>query len=128
MPLNQVVERYTILTIGDGLVSQIPALLISTAAGIIVTRATSESNLGRDLYKQVTSQPIVLILAAVFLFIMAFRRFSQVGTVYFVNCNGLPGIYFDTSFRVSLPETEDTADLEKLRKCENRRMLLNFLK
>lgn len=72
MPIEQVLERYTILTIGDGLVSQIPALLISTATGIIVTRAASESNLGRDLLKQITGQPLVLVLASVLLFIMGF--------------------------------------------------------
>ncbi|MFO7294590.1 MAG: flagellar biosynthesis protein FlhA [Clostridia bacterium] len=72
MSIEEVLERYTILTIGDGLVSQIPALLISTATGIIVTRAASESNLGRDLVKQVTDQPLVLILASVLLFVMGF--------------------------------------------------------
>lgn len=72
MPIEQVLERYTILTIGDGLVSQIPALLISTATGIIVTRAASESNLGRDMLKQITGQPLVLILASVLLFVMGF--------------------------------------------------------
>jgi flagellar biosynthesis protein FlhA len=55
---------YTILTIGDGLVSQIPALIISTSSGIIVTRAASEANLGQDLQKQMLSQPRALYLAA----------------------------------------------------------------
>ena len=45
-------QTYTLLTVGEGLVSQIPALLISTATGIIVTRAASEGNLGADLVKQ----------------------------------------------------------------------------
>ncbi len=123
MPLNQVVERYTILTIGDGLVSQIPALLISTAAGIIVTRATSESNLGRDLYKQVTSQPIVLILAAVFLFIMAFLPGFPRWVLFILSiAMAYLGYTLIRLSRVSLPETEDTADLEKIeemRKPEN---------
>lgn len=44
--------RYTLLSIGDGLVSQIPALLVSTAMGIIITRAASENNLGQDLTSQ----------------------------------------------------------------------------
>jgi len=50
------------LTIGDGLVSQIPALLISTATGIIVTRAASEANLGRDIATQVLANPRALLL------------------------------------------------------------------
>lgn len=48
----EALQTYTLLTVGEGLVSQIPALLISTATGIIVTRAASEGNLGNDLVKQ----------------------------------------------------------------------------
>jgi len=52
MSAMEAVEKYVRLTVGDGLVSQIPALLISTATGLIVTRAASESNLGKDLIHQ----------------------------------------------------------------------------
>ena len=52
MPLGEAMQKYTLLTVGDGLVSQIPALLISTATGLVVTRAASESNLGQDLIEQ----------------------------------------------------------------------------
>ncbi|MCG4585202.1 flagellar biosynthesis protein FlhA, partial [Anaerosalibacter bizertensis] len=52
MPFNEALSKYTLLTVGDGLVSQIPALLISTSTGLVVTRAASESNLGQDLIKQ----------------------------------------------------------------------------
>ncbi|MBU5437690.1 flagellar biosynthesis protein FlhA [Tissierella sp. MSJ-40] len=52
MGLSEALQRYTLLTVGDGLVGQIPALLISTATGLIVTRAASESNLGQDLIQQ----------------------------------------------------------------------------
>ncbi len=51
---------YTLLTIGDGLVSQIPSLMVTTATGIIVTRAISEENLGEDLASQLGSQPSAL--------------------------------------------------------------------
>ncbi|MDY6967372.1 MAG: flagellar biosynthesis protein FlhA [Spirochaetota bacterium] len=57
-------KTYTILTIGDGLVSQIPSLLITTATGIIVTRAVSEDNLGIDLSEQLGSQPKALFVTA----------------------------------------------------------------
>ncbi|HHV39635.1 MAG TPA: flagellar type III secretion system protein FlhA, partial [Tepidimicrobium sp.] len=57
-------NRYALLTVGDGLVSQIPALLISTATGIVVTKAASSGNLGEDLIKQLTYYPRLLILAA----------------------------------------------------------------
>ncbi|RED66044.1 flagellar biosynthesis protein FlhA [Cohnella lupini] len=55
-------ETYSILSIGDGLVSQIPALLISTAAGIIVTRAASEGNMADDISKQMLRYPKLLYI------------------------------------------------------------------
>lgn len=64
MEFSEALETFSILTIGDGLVSQIPALLISTAAGIIVTRASSEGNLGHDVTKQLTAQPKLLYIVA----------------------------------------------------------------
>lgn len=67
MSIMDALSVYTILTIGEGLVSQVPALLTSTAAGIIVTRAASDSNLGKDIIKQVTMQPKAMMLAAVIL-------------------------------------------------------------
>jgi flagellar biosynthesis protein FlhA len=67
MSLGSAVETFTILTIGDGLVSQIPALLVSTAAGIIVTRASSGSKLGAELASQVFGQKRTLKHAAVVL-------------------------------------------------------------
>ena len=64
MSINDALSVYTILTIGEGLVAQIPALLTSTAAGIIVTRAASESNLGSDVVSQLFTQPRALVLAS----------------------------------------------------------------
>jgi flagellar biosynthesis protein FlhA len=58
---------YTQLTIGDGLVSQIPSLIISTSAGLVVTRAVSEENLGADLSQQLTRYPRALAVAAAML-------------------------------------------------------------
>ncbi len=57
MPIVDAATTYTILTIGDGLVSQIPALLVSTAAGIVVSRAGKESNMGKDITSQVLINP-----------------------------------------------------------------------
>ncbi|WEK56173.1 MAG: flagellar biosynthesis protein FlhA [Candidatus Cohnella colombiensis] len=64
MPVMQALETYSILTIGDGLVSQIPALLISVASGIIVTRAASDGNLAEDLSKQMLRYPRLLFIVA----------------------------------------------------------------
>jgi flagellar biosynthesis protein FlhA len=59
---GQALERFALLTIGDGLVSQIPALLISTATGIIVTKAGSDAQFSTDLVGQLSSNPRILIL------------------------------------------------------------------
>ncbi len=64
MPLSQSLQSYSLLTIGDGLVSQIPALLVSTAAGIVVTRAASKDNLGTDLSNQLFAKPKALYIAS----------------------------------------------------------------
>ncbi len=68
MSLSKAAKTYTILTVGDGLVSQIPALIVSTAAGILVSRAATESHLGADVIRQLTSYPRALFLASGVLF------------------------------------------------------------
>ncbi len=60
---NDVLNIYTIATVGDGLVSQVPALMISTATGMIVTRAASNSTLGEDVTRQFAAQPEAIILS-----------------------------------------------------------------
>ncbi|WLD95170.1 flagellar biosynthesis protein FlhA [Alkalihalobacillus sp. AL-G] len=64
LSLSESSVTYTLLTVGDGLVSQIPALIISTATGIIVTRAASDGNLGQDIAKQLLAFPKMLYVAA----------------------------------------------------------------
>lgn len=70
MDLGTAATTYTLLTVGDGLVSQIPALLISTATGIIVTRAASDGNLSQDLTKQLFAFPKMLYVAAGTIFLL----------------------------------------------------------
>ncbi|MFV0265133.1 MAG: flagellar biosynthesis protein FlhA [Kluyvera sp.] len=64
MTLSQAGETYTILTIGDGLVGQIPALVISTAAGVIVTRVATDEDVGEQMIGQLFSNPRVMVLTA----------------------------------------------------------------
>ena len=64
MEIMEALERYSVLTIGDGLVSQVPSLLISIATGIIVTRAAAEGELGADLIRQLFTSPRVVFIAA----------------------------------------------------------------
>jgi len=68
----EALHSYTLLTVGEGLVNQIPALLISTATGIVVTRAASESNLGHDLVGQIFTNPRVFFIVAGVLAVMGF--------------------------------------------------------
>ena len=68
LTVAEAAQVYTLLTIGDGLVSQIPALLVSTAAGIIVSRAASEGNLSEELTGQLLGNPKTVIIGAVFVF------------------------------------------------------------
>jgi flagellar biosynthesis protein FlhA len=68
MALADAARRFTILTIGDGLVTAIPSLLISVSGGIITTRAASESNLGEDVATQLFRNPMPVAISAGFLF------------------------------------------------------------
>lgn len=71
MPMADAVSKYTILTIGDGLASQVPSLLMSISAGIVMTRASAtSSSLGADLTAQLMSKPYSLFFAAGFLFLI----------------------------------------------------------
>ncbi|MDR2435947.1 MAG: type III secretion system export apparatus subunit SctV [Puniceicoccales bacterium] len=72
MPVEKALKVYSILTIGDGLVSQIPALLISITSGVIVTRVASDdaTALGSDICNQIFAQPKAMVLAGVMVFLL----------------------------------------------------------
>ncbi|MBN9652864.1 flagellar biosynthesis protein FlhA [Halobacillus sp. GSS1] len=70
MSFSEAIDTYMRLTVGDGLVSQIPALLISTATGIVVTRVASEGNLSTDVTSQLLRYPKLLYIAAVTIFLL----------------------------------------------------------
>lgn len=72
MAIDEALKHYTILTVGDGLTAQVPALLMSVASGLMMTRSTAtEGSLAKDLFTQVQSKPYGLLFAAVFLGIIA---------------------------------------------------------
>ncbi|HZG78607.1 MAG TPA: flagellar biosynthesis protein FlhA [Paenibacillus sp.] len=83
---GQAVEMYSIMTIGDGLVSQIPALLISTAAGLIVTRASSEGNLAEDVMGQLASYPKLLYVVGATIALLGI--FTPIGPVLTIPVGG----------------------------------------
>jgi flagellar biosynthesis protein FlhA len=72
LTLLEALKKYALLTVGDGIVTQIPALLISVATGMIVTRATSDSNLGEQISVQFLSQPRALGIGGAIVFLMGF--------------------------------------------------------
>jgi flagellar biosynthesis protein FlhA len=71
MPMAEAAQNYTILTVGDGLVGQIPALIISTAAGMLVTRSTSDKDFGSDIKEQFSRNSIAIWVVAVMLLVFA---------------------------------------------------------
>ncbi|MCG8482262.1 MAG: flagellar biosynthesis protein FlhA [Clostridia bacterium] len=90
MPVLDAVQQFGILTIGDGLVSQVPALLISTASGILVTRSASPTSFGSELTQQLLSTPKVIGMAAVVVFILALV--PGLPTIPFMVIGGMCGI------------------------------------
>ncbi len=98
MPFGEAAATYSILTIGDGLVSQIPALIISTSAGMIVTRVASEgpdSNLGADIGGQLLAQPKAILIAGIMMGLLGLipglptLPFLILGTICVVTAYGL---------------------------------------
>jgi flagellar biosynthesis protein FlhA len=89
MSISEAAANYAILTVGDGLVSQIPALVISTAAGIIVSRAGSESSLGEDISSQILVQPRAIGITSVVLF--GFALIPGLPTLPFLTLSVLSG-------------------------------------
>lgn len=71
LPVGTAVNTYTILTVGEGLTTQIPALLLSTATGILVTRSGTGGTLNRDILTQLTALPRVLYIVAIIMFLLA---------------------------------------------------------
>ncbi|QGT99183.1 Flagellar biosynthesis protein FlhA [Candidatus Syntrophocurvum alkaliphilum] len=130
MDFSQAAGTYTILTVGDGLVTQIPALLISTATGIVVTRSISETGLGTQLTTQILNFPNTMGIVAVVLFVL--------GTI------GLPtfpmytlAVLFAIMFFVfrktedeivEEEEPEDIQEAEEVKKAENVMELLQVEK
>ncbi|MCM3025550.1 flagellar biosynthesis protein FlhA [Bacillus safensis] len=77
MSIQESASHFTLLTVGDGIVSQIPALLISTATGIVVTRAASNGNLGSDITEQLFAFPAMLYVTAGTIFLLGL--FTPIG-------------------------------------------------
>lgn len=86
MQLGRALETYTVLTIGDGLVTVIPALMISVSSGLIVTRASSENRLGTEFQRQIFTAPQPLLLSSAVL--IALAAFPGLPTIPFLALGG----------------------------------------
>ncbi len=99
-PAEKCLTVFTKLTIGDGLVSQIPAFIISVAAGLIVTRSTSKSNLSQELVTQLSRNPMALGVAAVFLGLLAFAKLPTIPLLMLAGgCGGIAFMLRNTEKR-----------------------------
>lgn len=117
-------QQFALLTIGDGLVSQVPSLMISIATGIIVTRAGAESNLSQDFLKQLFKNQRVLLLASGVCVILAFTGMPTIpflciaAMLYFLS-NKVKNEVKAATEKVSPVEKEKQTQAEEIRKPEN---------
>ncbi len=122
MEINEAIQRYTLLTVGDGLVSQIPALLISTATGLVVTRAASEANLGRDLIEQLfgNNPKLLYIIAGLMIFLGVVTPLPTVTYVILGLLFAFLGYTTAKEIEEKMDEpVEEISEAEELRKPEN---------
>ncbi len=123
-----IMNVYSVATVGDGLVSQIPALLISVATGMVVTRSSSDSTLAQDMSKQFLAQPTVLILTGVVLIFTIFIGFPPLQVLILAGGLILLGIILKRkyseqlvveNFAEEMPVEEITSEATYYRNVEN---------
>jgi len=102
MTMNEALSRFTMLSIGDGLVSQVPALITSVAAGILVTRATSKADLGRELSRQLLFYPKALTILSIMLGFLAIV--PGLPTMPFLIMSALIGLLSYSIHKNGMPE------------------------
>ena len=113
-------QTYTLLTVGDGLVSQIPALIISTAAGLVVSRAGAEKNLGLEIGSQLLVQPRAFVVAAVILF--GFGMVPGLPTLPFLILSATAGLVAYLVFQTDRAKLEASREvaLQRQKKAEEK--------
>lgn len=129
IPFGEAINLFTLLMIGDGLVSQIPALLISVATGLIVTKATADGNISTQVAAQIFARPMIIYIAGGFLAILGVA--TPLPALIFIP-GGLALMYVgytrDRSKQIEAIEEEVTAEDEEageIRRPENVISLLN---
>ncbi|MCR4895510.1 MAG: flagellar biosynthesis protein FlhA [Lachnospiraceae bacterium] len=128
MAVGDALNRYSILTIGDGLVSQIPSLMISLATGILVTKGSKDADFGNTMIKQLFSIPKVLYIVGIMLCFLGLA--TDLNTILFIGLGGafiLSGRSIAKTIREATVEkevTEEEAEAEEIRQPENVNSLL----
>jgi flagellar biosynthesis protein FlhA len=117
MEIFDCLQVYTKLTIGDGLVSQVPAFIVSLSAGLIVTRTSSRNDLGEEMLGQLFAKPKALIVAAMFLGLMSVTGLPKLPMLILGTCcGGIAWMLTRTEKRVALATAN--AEREKVTKKE----------
>lgn len=114
MALSDAINVFTKLTIGDGLVSQVPAFLISLAAGLIVTRSSSSTDLGRDVVGQLFNNPGVLGMAAVFLGLLLYTPLPKIPLLTLAGGLGVSAVLLARRGDGDEPEPVHFAEAERM--------------
>ncbi len=127
LSFEQALKLFTLLTVGDGLVSQIPALIVSTAAGILITRNTKNDSLGDQINKQFRLHPKSLLVTALVLFIFSFVP-GLPATPFILMTMALVaiGLSMDKKNQKEKVEVEQKTIEEKEKKAEKLEELLNI--
>jgi flagellar biosynthesis protein FlhA len=122
MGVAQAVDVFTKLTIGDGLVSQVPAFLISLSAGLIVTRSSEETDLGSDVIGQLLGRPLVLGSAAVFLGLLALTPLPKLPLLTLAGALGVGSFVLATRQPGEAERAEEPADVPPASEAPSDRM------
>jgi flagellar biosynthesis protein FlhA len=113
--LSEAAQTYVILTIGDGLVSQIPALLISVATGMIVTKSATESDFGTDVIKQFFQEPKILYIVSGSLFIMGIIPGMPKVSFFFLSSSiGFLGYTLAKNLKAIEKDLEDEENIDEM--------------
>ncbi len=115
LPIGEAAKTYTLLTVGDGLVAQIPALIISTAAGIVVSNVNSETGLGESIGKQFLVHPKPIFIASVILFVFGLIP-GLPHLAFFVLSIATGGVAYIVSKASAEQKAEDAREKEKASK------------
>jgi flagellar biosynthesis protein FlhA len=130
MSFADAASHFSLLTVGDGLVSQVPALIISTATGIVVTRAASDGNLGQDITSQLFTFPKMLYITGGTIFALGlFTPISDVLTIPIAGLLVLGGYHFSRippGSQEPLEEIDEEQDSTEMKSPENVVSLLSM--